>query len=255
MLWNSRKIHGYAIEADDGALGKISDFLFEDTNWSIRWLVVDTRHWLMNRKVLLPTGKLGHFDPDKGEFSVRLTKKQVEDSPNIDTDLPVSRQMETNIFDTYGWSPYWGTGYMSSGFGAMVGPVVVPPLGEHEFADTQNRDGDPHLRSVGQIIRYDIHARDGEIGTVSDVLISDVDWSIRYLVVDTGTWWAGKKVLISPRWVQRVDWIAAEISLNVDRATLKDRPEYTSDTIVDAGYESRIHQHSINPTLENRPPR
>jgi len=255
MLWNSLKIHGYAIEADDGALGKIADFLFEDTNWSIRWLVVDTRHWLMNRKVLLPTGALGQFDRDKKEFSVRLTKKQVEDSPNIDTDLPVSRQMESNIYDTYGWGPYWGAGYMNSGFGSLLEPAMLPPPGQQAFPDTRNHDGDPHLRSVGQIISYDIHARDGEIGNVSDVLISDADWSIRYLVVDTGTWWAGRKVLISPGWVERIDWIAAEIRLNVDRATLKDRPDYTSETVVDAGYERRIHTPSIPPSPENRSPR
>jgi hypothetical protein len=256
MLWSSRKIHGYAIEAEDGALGKIADFLFEDTNWSIRWLVVDTRHWLTNRKILLPTLALGHLDTEKREFFVRLTKKQVEDSPKIDTDLPVSRQMETNIFDTYGWSPYWGNGYMSSGFGAMLAPAMVPPtLAEHAFRDTENRDGDSHLRSVGEITNYDIRADDGEIGHVSDLLISDTDWSIRYLVVDIGTWWAGKKSLIPPNWVQRVDWIAAEIRLNVDRAALRDRPDYTSETVVDAAYERRIHQDSINPGSETPYPR
>jgi hypothetical protein len=256
MLWNSRKIHGYAIEADDGALGKIDDFLFEDTNWSIRWLVVDTRHWLTNRKVLLPTVALGHLDSDQKEFSVRLTRKQVADSPDIDTDLPVSRQMETNIFDTYGWSPYWGNGYLTSGFCSMLAPAMPPPtLAEHAFRDTENRDGDSHLRSVGQIVNYDIHARDGEIGHLSDVLISDADWSIRYLVVDTGTWWGGKKVLIPPRWVQRVDWIAAEISLNVDRAALQERPHYTSETVVDAGYELQIHQSSMEPAPDNPTPR
>jgi len=234
MLWNSRKIHGYAIEADDGALGKIDDFLFADTNWAIRWLVVNTGHWLTNRKVLLPTVALGHLDPDQREFSVRLTKKQVEDSPDIDTDLPVSRQMESNIFDTYGWSPYWGNGYLTSGFCSMLAPALVPPtLAEHAFRDTENRDGDSHLRSVDQIINYHIHARDGEIGHLSDVLISDADWSIRYLVVDTGTWWRGKKVLISPHSVQRVDWIAAEISLNVDRAALQESPQYRNETVVD----------------------
>jgi hypothetical protein len=254
MLWNSRKIHGYAIEADDGQLGRIDDFLFEDTNWSIRWLVVDTRRWLANRKVLLPTVALGHLDPDQREFSVRLSKSQVEDSPNIDTDLPVSRQMESNIFDTYGWSPYWGNGYLTSGFCSMLAPELVPPTrAEPAVRDTENRDGDSHLRSVGQIINYHIHATDGEIGHLSDVLISDADWSICYLVVDTGTWWGGKKVLVPPRWVQRVDWIAAEISLNVDCVTLKERPHYTSETEVDAGYERLIHQPSINPVRDSPP--
>ena len=53
MLWYASVI-GYVIEADDGRLGTVSDFLFEDTSWVIRWLVVDTGHWLSGRKVLLP---------------------------------------------------------------------------------------------------------------------------------------------------------------------------------------------------------
>ena|SRR5579872_2102162 len=42
MLWNASAINGYAIETSDGRLGTVSDFLFEDASWIIRWLVVDT---------------------------------------------------------------------------------------------------------------------------------------------------------------------------------------------------------------------
>jgi hypothetical protein len=103
MLWNASAINGYAIAASDGEIGTVSDFLFDDTNWSVRWLVVDTGHWLSGRKVLLPPSVVGQVDPNKQEFSVKLTMQQVKDSPEIDTDRPVSRQMETNVYDYYGW--------------------------------------------------------------------------------------------------------------------------------------------------------
>jgi hypothetical protein len=103
MLWNASVIKGYAIAASDGRLGTVSDFLFDDASWGIRWLVVDTGNWLSGRKVLLPA--LGQLDPERNALSVELTMQQVKDSPDIDTDLPVSRQMETNIYDYYGWSP------------------------------------------------------------------------------------------------------------------------------------------------------
>ena len=35
--------------------------------------------------------------------------QQVKDSPDMSTERPVSRQIETNIYDYYGWQPYWGT--------------------------------------------------------------------------------------------------------------------------------------------------
>src|SRR5271166_2798633 len=93
MLWNASAINRYAIAASDGRLGTVCDFLFDDANWLIRWLVVDTGNWLSGRKVLLPPSVLGHLDPKGQKFSVGLTMQQVEDSPEIDTERPVSRQM------------------------------------------------------------------------------------------------------------------------------------------------------------------
>src|ERR1700730_15963426 len=115
MLWDASVVKGYGIEAHGGRLGTVSDFLFEDAKWMIRWLVVDTGHWLSGRKVLLPPSALGHPDPQSRRFPVKLTMQQVKDSPAIDTDRPVSRQMESHVYDYYGWVPYW-----------IVAPLYVP---------------------------------------------------------------------------------------------------------------------------------
>ncbi len=50
MLWNASVVNGYAIAASDGRLGTVSDFLFDDASWLVRWLVVDTGNWLSGRK-------------------------------------------------------------------------------------------------------------------------------------------------------------------------------------------------------------
>jgi hypothetical protein len=97
MLWKASNIHGFAIVASDGPLGTVSDFLFDDASWLIRWLVVDTGNWLSGRKVLLPPSVLGHLDELESQFFVRLTKQEVRESPAIDTDQPVSRQTESSI--------------------------------------------------------------------------------------------------------------------------------------------------------------
>jgi hypothetical protein len=54
MLRNSSEIIGYTIGANDGQLGKVTDFLFDYDTWLVRWLVIDTGSWLSGRKVLLP---------------------------------------------------------------------------------------------------------------------------------------------------------------------------------------------------------
>ena len=131
MLWHASVINGYAIAASDGLLGAVSDFLFDDDNWLIRWLVVDTGNWLSGRRVLLPPSVLGHLDSAaRSEFSVGLTMKQVKQSPDIDTERPVSRQIDANIYDYYGWQPYWGTGLLIGGYDYGSGARAVSPVPE-----------------------------------------------------------------------------------------------------------------------------
>jgi hypothetical protein len=166
MLRNASAINGYAIMASDGHLGTVSDFLFDDTSWLVRWLVVETGSWLSGRKVLLPAFALGHLDPERREFSVRLTRQQVKDSPNIVTERPVSRQMETGIYDYYGWSPYWGSSLYMGGYGYGYGyaggammplPTLESSRREEDIVAAQRSDDDPHLRSTLAVTGYHIH--------------------------------------------------------------------------------------------------
>jgi hypothetical protein len=246
MLRNASVIRGYRIAASDGEIGTVSDFLFDDGTWSVRWLVVDTGNWLSSRKVLLPPLVLGDIDSAAQEFAVSLTKQQVKDSPGIDTDRPVSRQMESDVYQYYGWYPYWDGSYMG-GYGYMGGAMASPYWGygrrEAEIAETRRRNEDPHLRSIKAVTGYHIEATDGEIGHVEDFLLSDADWSIHYLIVDTKNWWPGRKVLISPRSAQEVDWAGKEVHLDVNRQRVKESPTYDPTTIVNRYYETRFHRH------------
>jgi hypothetical protein len=94
MLWRASDVHGTAIEATDGSIGSVDDFLFSDDRWTVRWAVIDTGNWLPGRRVLLPPNRLTLPADRSGNISVALTRKQVEDSPEIDRDPPVSRQQE-----------------------------------------------------------------------------------------------------------------------------------------------------------------
>lgn len=197
MLWNTSVIIGYAIEANDGKLGTVSDLLFDDSGWIIRWLVVDTGHWLPGRKVLLPLSVLGKPDSRLGHFPVQLTMQRVIDSPDVNTDQPVSRQIEAQVHDHFGWDPYW-----SSNSSAMSNAIATPftvLLYEPEFVENRlsdavasSIDGDPHLRSITTTIGSYVDASDGEIGHVDGFLVDDIGWNIRYIKIDTKNWWPGQ---------------------------------------------------------------
>jgi hypothetical protein len=245
MLWDTSALKNYGVAASDGLLGSVSDFLFDDTNWTIRWLVVDTGNWLSGRKVLLPLSALGHPEPSSRQFPIGLTKQQVKDSPDIDTDRPVSRQHEGHVYSYYGWDPYWDGGFVLPS-GAMATPFVAPQAFSGQKppdaggTDAESTRGDPHLRSVREVTGYHVHAIDGEIGHVEDFLADDANWTIRYIEVDTSNWWFGKRVLIAPPSVRQIVWEERLINLDVDRKKVQGSPRYDPSMTVDGAYEERF---------------
>ena len=243
MLWNASAINGYAITETDGEMGSVKDLLVDDMTWAVRWLVVDTGNWLPGRKVLLPPFVLGTPDVEERQFPVKLTRAQVKDSPDVDTDLPVSRQSEAHLYDHYDWDPYWDGSFSPVSL-IMAVPTDVTMNLPYRNPDAQTEGpnliwGNPHLRSIHTITGYGIHATDGEIGAVEDVLIDDSDWVVRYLTVDTGNWWPGERVLIAPRSILKIDWVAEVIYLNVDRETVKKSPPYDPVITVDGAYHEK----------------
>lgn len=237
MLRSASEMIGYAITASDGNPGTVSDFLFDDQTWRIRWLVADTGNWLPGRKLLLPPTALGHPDPKKLAFPVRLTMRQVEESPDILSDRPVSRQDETNTYDYYGWRPYWDNGFFMGGYGS----VAVDR--DRDIERSRLNDGDPHLRSVEALTGCHIHAADGDIGHIEDFLVDDVDWTIHFLVVTTTNWWPGKTVLIPPVSVAAIDWPERMVNLTVDRQRVKDSPIYDPAAIATWAYTKQFKNH------------
>jgi hypothetical protein len=157
MLWLSTTLIGSSIEARDGAIGSIADLLFDETDWTVRWVVVDTGTWLPGRKVLLPPGCLGPPATNSGAVHTELTRQQVQDSPDIDSDAPVSRQSESSLFTHYGWAPYWypAPGVPAMNMVPMGGIPPFAPLGPRWGAlpaqgqpdDVQVPEGDPTLRA------------------------------------------------------------------------------------------------------------
>jgi hypothetical protein len=240
MLWRASEIRGSAVEAADGSIGSVEDLLFSEDNWIIRWAVIDTGNWLPGRQVLLPPARLTLPNEKSGTLTVPLTKKAVEDAPEIDRDPPVSRQQEMRIYSHYGWSPYWAPVETSA---ALNKPSFVTPTVEPR--PIQN--GDPTLQNVQEVTGYYIHARDGDIGHVEDFLIATPGWVIRYLIVDTKNWWPGKHVLVAPEWAAGISWSEQTVTLDMTREIIEQAPEYDADTIIDCPYVERLFQHYQRP--------
>jgi len=233
MLRLASSFKGYTIEASDGKVGVVSDVLFDDKTWQLRWLVIDTGGWLSERKILLHPGSLERPDNTLHAFVAKLTRAQVEASPEIAQDAPVSMQMEQDLRGYYGWN----ANYYDNGIAPA--PVIAPPQGLAPEPGDAAASGhmDHHLRSLAEVSRYGIEALDGNIGHFETFLIDDEAWTIRYLVVDTMNWWMGKHVLIAPSSVKNIDWQQRTVALDLTCYKIKGSPAWDNSGPIDRAYE------------------
>jgi hypothetical protein len=228
MEQNIKELYGTELAASDGDIGHVKDFYFDDKNWVVRYLVADTGSWLIGRLVLLTPHSFGKFTHSEKTLQktlqIKLRKMQIESSPSIDTHLPVSRQYEIEYYGYYGWSPYWdGGGMWGIGNYPMVLPLLKDELKAHE--KHKHRE-DKHLRSTLAVTGYHIQSVDSEIGHVSGFLVDDKSWAITELVIETGHWYSGKEILISPNKVERISYDESKVFVTLTKADIQQTVEH-----------------------------
>jgi sporulation protein YlmC with PRC-barrel domain len=238
------KLKGYSIGAKDGDIGSVDDFLFDDKLWTIRYLVADTAKWLPGKRVVISPIALGHVESNEQRLTVSLTKQQVENSPDVDS-RNFSREHETSYYDYYGWPYYWVGGDVW-GTGTFPGELATENGLAMAARDQQAEADNTHLRSAREVMGYYIEATDGDIGHVEDFVLDDETWEIRYMVIDTKNWWPGKKVLVSPEWIDRVSWSDSRVYVDLSREAIKSGPEFDPDRL-NRDYEERLYKHYDRP--------
>lgn len=238
MLIKVFSMMGYTFDCLDGEIGKVKDFYFDDRHWAVRYLAADTGQWISFRQVLISPYALLNVNRDRQNIAIDLTKKQIEDSPPLGTDKPVSQQFEDAYHGHYGWPMYWSGENMWGPY-----PGLVKDRTKWNVPLPVEKAWDPHLRSTREVTGYHIQAADGEIGHVEDFIIDDELWAIRYMIVDTRNWWPGKKVLVSPRWIDRVSWPEMKVFVNLSRESVKQSPEYTDESGLTREYEAGLYQY------------
>ncbi|HEQ98080.1 MAG TPA: PRC-barrel domain containing protein [candidate division Zixibacteria bacterium] len=239
MLRSINDIKGYSLKSGGEALGTVSDFNFDDHEWTIRHVVIDTGGWLTGRKVLIPPAEIKKTDWENQDLVVELNKDEVEKSPPLSADEPVSRQYEDRLYSYYGWHPYWVSGIMSGAYTTAVNPSDEEDVRSADEDESQEK---PIVRSCKEVIKYRLEGIDGEIGDVEDFIADDQTWQILYLVVSTGRILPGKKVLLAKMWVDRVSWSESKIYVDLTGKKIKESPEFDRSIPVDRDYEERLFE-------------
>ena len=233
MLHAVKSLFGFAMGATDGEIGKVTDVYFDDERWTLRYMVVATGRWLHGRKVLISPMSVRGISWDDTVIELSISQQQVRDSPDIDTDKPVSRQHEIAFYNHYGYPNYWegsnpwGLGtYPLPWVGAspdagLSSPRSAADLARRRRFDCEHPAGDCHLRSSNQVIGHEVMATDGPVGTIADFVFDDGDWAIRHAVVATRKWLQGRQVLLPPASIVGVSWPEHEVYVNVTREAVE----------------------------------
>jgi hypothetical protein len=179
MQCNLKDLIGSSVSASDGEIGSVRTFLFDDQSWKVRYVVVDVGNWLKRRDVVLPITALEKPDWANKACCAHLTKDQVRNSPDVDAEMPVSRQQEIAMHDYFGPLASW----VDSQFG-------MPPM------------------PTG--MKYPVHA--------AEVLHLRSTSHLGYLDVKSGDWLQNRSVLVPTRWVQSVSWTEFRIQLHHTKA-------------------------------------
>jgi hypothetical protein len=226
MLQSIKELYGRNLGTLDGEIGRVKDFYFDDRTWAVRYVVADTGKWLPGRQVLLSPHAFNSPLADR-TMRVNLTRKQIEDSPSIETHKPVSRQYEEEYHRYYGWPYYWeGDGL----WGGMRGfPILeLPPGFSPDKAPTGSQPNGPDadLRNTQAVNGYHLQATDGIIGHVCDFLMDDKSWAINQLVVKTGHRFTGKEVQIAISQVERISYKESTVYVKVSKEAVEKSPEH-----------------------------
>lgn len=242
MLQSTKELHGYALHARDGDLGKVRTLYFDDDGWCIHYLVADTGGWFSGKHVLLPVDVLGQPDRENQRLAVALTQEEVRQSPEVPKHMSASAYDATAMHTHAGRNIYWSTDpFVLQSVAARPAstPIPAPPPDTPPQPATMQGRGAP-LRSTREVLGYYIQARDGQIGHVEDFLIDPEPWHLHYMVVDTRNWLPGRKVLVSPKWIHQVSWDNMQVVVDLPRDRIKNSPEYDPTRPVDRDYETRL---------------
>ena len=226
MLRSIKESYGHKLEALDGEIGRVKRFYFDEQNWAVRYLIVETDTWLTSRQVLISPLALSNTSLAGGITKVNLTRKQIEDSPTLEWHKPVSRRFEEEYFRYYGWPCYWQGGGLwgASGFPILEPTAKLLPGESAVGSDPQSERADVRLWSTLAVNGYNIQASDRSIGHVCDFMFDAQSWAIGQIVVKPGRRLSGHEVMIPTSTVRRIDYEESKMFIDLTAQAAKQSP-------------------------------
>jgi hypothetical protein len=97
-------VRGYHIEATDGSIGHVADFVIDEATWAVRYLLIDTRNWLPGKKVIVSPSQIRDVSWLESSVFVDLTREAIKSGPEFDESRPLTADYTDRLDAHYrGW--------------------------------------------------------------------------------------------------------------------------------------------------------
>lgn len=106
-LRSTGEVIGYYIEADDGNIGHVEDFLVDNESWAIRYVIVDTVNWWPGKKVIIAPQWISAMNWADSRVFVNLSRDHIKNAPEYDPSIMIERGYEERLYQHYDSPRYW----------------------------------------------------------------------------------------------------------------------------------------------------
>lgn len=251
MYVSFNDIRSFTLRSGDEEIGHVHDVYVDDRDWVAQYLIAETGGWFSSNKIVLNNSGIDSVDLDNRILTTSLSKQEVENAP------PASSRETVSQANDKAWmlAPP-SMVYLAGSRGAVLPPSFYDEAIEMDRAVSQDpaaqkadQKRERHLRSANELVGYGIFASDGDIGSVSDLVIDPSDWRIAYLSIDTGNWLPGKLVILPPKIAKAVSWADRSISFSMTKSKIEESPALSSLAELKRSHEDSIYTHYAHPMV------
>lgn len=272
MLQSTNDLLNFLVFGIDSYLGPVRDIYFDDSEWIFRYLVIEVSEPEITSHHLISPLSIKEIRWEQKEIHVHLYLDKLRNSPEIDVNLPISRQNEIALRRYYEWPLYWGQAefFDPPPLPGAHTPTIhfdndqtneTPPDLFAEDEDYEHMKLEPEddeliesefghseeditysneLRSFLEICGYRIQASDADSSFVTD-LIFNSDWTVKYLLLNLGNTFTGELILLTLNWVKEIDWSKSRVIIDLDQQQLNNAPRLVSEQKLTTEYEQKIN--------------
>ncbi len=106
-LRSTLDVTGHTIQAQNGEIGHVEDFVIDDQTWAIRYLIVDTQNWWPGKKVLISTQWIERISWEQSKVFINLTRQNIKQGPEYTEEALITRDYEAQLHRHHDRAGYW----------------------------------------------------------------------------------------------------------------------------------------------------